>query len=166
MSAETNRYIPLIRAIMRHTNIVNCIMNTSITLCEDVVLPVQEWMVAELVVEQREEYNSMVELSRMFGVPPSSFFRIVSHLQKKKLVDKYRVKGNKKNIVLRPTELALELYEKRTPELRNSVWCDFYNELEPLTDSEINRIVSAFDKLNGKLPSSQYSQELELIKAE
>lgn len=164
--ALNNRYSPLIKAIIRHTNIVSSAMNDSVALREDVVVPVQEWIVAELVVQQRKEYNSMVELSRIVGIPPSSFFRIVSHLQKKGLVDKYRVHGNKKNIVLRPTELALELYNERTPELRTAIWGDFCQELEPLSDSDISRIISAFDKLNGKVPSSQLEQELELVKLE
>ncbi len=161
-----NRYTPLIQAIMRHSNLVSCMMNDSITLRDNVVVPVQEWMVVELIVEQREEYNSMVELSRIFGIPPSTFFRIVSHLQKIGLVDKYRINGNKKNIVLRPTELALSIYEERTPEMRNGVWSDFYQELEPLSDRDISRIVNAFHKLNGKLPSSKFAQEFELIKIE
>ena len=167
MSAEiNNRYTPLIKSIMRHTNIVNSVMNNSITLRNDVVLPVQEWMVVELIVEQQEEYNSMVELSRMIGLPPSTFFRKVSHLQKIHLVDKYRVQGNKKNIILRPTELARSIYEEQTPILRNGVWDAFYKELEPLSDSDINIITNAFDKLNGTLPASQFTQELELIKIE
>ena len=127
---------------------------------------VEEWIVAELIIHQRDEYNSMVELSRMIGIPPSSFFRIVSHLQKMGLIDKYRVHGNKKNIILRPTELALDIYDEMEPEMRNSVWGDFYKELDQLSDRDIMIVTNAFNKLTRDLPSSQFYQELELIRIE
>ena len=167
MSGESNnRYTPLIKEIIRHCNIVNNGMNDSVTLRANIVITVQEWIVTELIVEQRDEYNSMVELSRRIGIPPSSFFRIVHHLQKTGLVEKYRVQGNKKNIILRPTALALSIYEERTPDLRNSLWGDFYKELDQFSDSDIRKIVNAFSKLNSRLPSSQFAQELELVKTE
>ena len=157
MSVEpNNRYSPLIIAIIKHSNLVSCVMNDTITIKDDVILPVQNWMVVELVVEQREEYNSMVELSRMIGIPPSSFFRIVSHLQKMGLVNKYRVQGNKKNIVLRPTELAINIYEEKMPGLRFGVWADFCKELDFFSDSDLERLINAFNKLNDKLPASQF----------
>ena len=161
-----DRYAPLVEAIMKHCNVVNSGMNDSITLREDVVLSVQEWIVAELIIHQRDEYNSMVELSRMIGIPPSSFFRIVSHLQKMGLIDKYRVHGNKKNIILRPTELALDIYDEMEPEMRNSVWGDFYKELDQLSDRDIMIVTNAFNKLTRDLPSSQFYQKLELIRIE
>ena len=162
----TDRYDPLVNAILQHCNVVNNGMNDSVTLRENVVLTVQEWIVTELIVQQREEYNSMVELSRMIGIPPSSFFRIVSHLQKMGFIDKYRVHGNKKNIILRPTELALSIYEEKEPDMRNSVWGEFYKELDQLSDRDIKIITNAFNKLTGNLPSSQFNQELELVKIE
>ena len=167
MSGElNNRYTPLVKEIIRHCNIVSNGMNDNVVLRDNIVITVQEWIVTELIVEQREEYNSMVELSRMIGIPPSSFFRIVSHLQKTGLVEKYRVQGNKKNIILRPTDLALSIYEERTPAMRNALWGDFYKELDQFSDSDIMKITNAFSKLDSKLPSSQFTQEFELVKIE
>ena len=106
---KQSRYASLAKAIMKHAIIVNSGLNEIIELEGGHKITLQEWLVAETVVEQRDEYNNMVELSRKIGIPPSSFFRIISHLQKAGLVDKYHIQGNKKSVVLRPTKLALEL---------------------------------------------------------
>ena len=161
-----NRYALLVKAIIKHSLIVSSGLNEKIPLKGGSEITMMEWLAVETVVENRDEYNSMVELSRRIGIPPSSFFRIVHHLQKTGLVEKYRVQGNKKNIILRPTALALSIYEERTPDLRNSLWGDFYKELDQFSDSDIRKIVNAFSKLNSRLPSSQFAQELELVKTE
>ena len=161
---KENRYIPLLKAIVKHSNIVSSGLNEKISLNDEIVITNQEWLIAELIVEQRNEYYSMIELSRMIGIPQSSFFRMVSHLQKVGLAEKYRVKGNKKNIVLRPTELALQFYKDRTTDLRGQIWDDFFKALDRFSDEDIEAFTDAFNKLNEDLPSAKYSQKIELIK--
>ena len=160
------RYIPLLKAIIKHVNIANSGLTEKIPLEGGSEITMQEWLIVELVVDHREEYCSMIDLARMIGIPQSSFFRMVSHLQKAGLVDKYRVKGNKKNIVLRPTELALHIYKDRTTNVRGQVWGDFFRALDPFSDSEIDVLTNAFNQLNDNLPSAKYSQQIELVKAE
>ncbi len=159
-----NRYIPLLKAIIKHVNIVSSGLNERISLDEGIEITNQEWLIVELIVEHRKEYCSMIELARMIGIPQSSFFRMVSHLQKVGLAEKYRVKGNKKNIVLRPTELALQFYKDRTTGLRSEIWDDFFKALDRFSDEDIEAFTEAFDLLNEDLPSAKYSQKIELIK--
>ena len=164
--ANYNRYRQLVKAIIKHTNIVSSSMNDPILIGDNAVITLQEWLVVEIVVEQREEYKSMVQLSREAGIPTSTFSRMVDHLHKVGLVEKYRVQGNKKIIVLRPTELALRLYEERTSGIGTEIWGEFYNELEWLSDDGIEAITNAINRLNERLPSRQYSKDFELIKVE
>lgn len=160
------RYLPLFKAIIKHVNIVSGSMNEKIPLNDHTSVTLQEWLVAELIVEQRDGYFNMVELSRMIGFPPSSFFRIVRQLQKAGLVEKYRIQSNKKSIVLRPTELAMKEYEKRSTDVREDIWGGFFSELDGFSDEEIIALTNAFNKLNDSVPFSRYTQELELIKVE
>ena len=161
---KENRYTPLLKAIIKHSIIVSSGLNEKISLNDDIVITNQEWIITELIVEQRNEYYSMIELSRMIGIPQSSFFRMVSHLQKVGLAEKYRVKGNKKNIVLRPTDLALRFYKERTTGLRGQIWDNFFKALDRFSDEDIEAFTDAFDQLNEDLPSAKYSQKIELIK--
>lgn len=160
------RYIPLFKALLKHSNIVSAGMKDVIPLNDSITITISDWIVAELIVEKRDEYCSMVELSRMIGLPPSSFFRAVSHLQKAGLVEKYRIQGNKKSIVLRPTEQAVAMYEKRSTEDRERIWGGFFEALDGFSDEQIATLTKAFDKLNESIPSAKYSQEIELVKVE
>ena len=159
-SLSMDRYIPLVKALMKHAIIVSNGLNEKIALNEHISITLLEWLVVELIVEQRHENHSMVELSKKIGSAPSSFFRIVSHLQKVSLVEKGRLQNNKKNIVLRPTEQALAFYEERTTGLGEEIWGDFYKSLEPLNDGDINTLTDAIVKLNERLPSARYSKEI------
>ena len=163
-SKNENRYTPLVKAIIKHSLIVSTGMNEIIPVGENQHITLQEWLVVETVVEQREEYYSMVELSRMAGLPPSTFFRVVTHLQKAGLVDKYRIQNNKKNIVLRPTELALKMYEERKNTAMREIWGDFFQTLDRFSDEDIETLTTAFTQLTKKLPAAQYSQNITLIK--
>ena len=161
---SNNRYTPLMKAIIKHAIIVSSGLNERISLNESIQVTIQEWLVIELLVEHRSEYYSMIELSRMIGIPPSSFSRIISRLQKLGLIEKYRIQDNNKTIVLRPTELALGFYEIRTPSVGGEIWQEFFDALEPFSDSEISTLTSAIQKLNERLPSARYSKEPKLIK--
>lgn len=161
-----SRYFPLFKAIIKHVNIVSVNMNEKIPINDQASVTLQEWLVTELIVEQRDSYFNMVELSRMIGLPPSSFFRIVRQLQKAGLVEKYRIQSNKKSVVLRPTELAIQEYAKRSTEVRDDIWGEFFSRLDGFSDEEIVTLTEAFDKLNENIPSSRYTKELELIKVE
>ena len=161
-----NRYALLVKAIIKHSLIVSSGLNEKIPLKDGSEITMMEWLAVETVVENRDEYNSMVELSRKMGLPPSSFFRIISHLQKEGLVVKYHIRGNKKNIVLRPTEYALELYSERVQSARQEIWNRFFEALEPFSDSDIAAFTNAINQLSEALPSAHYSQNNELIKAE
>lgn len=161
-----SRYYPLIQAIVKHANIASSGMADMISLGDGLCIPAQEWMVVEMVVELREEYRSMVELSRMLGSPPSTFFRMVTHLQKAGLVDKYHIRSNRKSIVLRPTELAIRIYEDHAAEFKSIIWKDFCRELEGVSDNDIVQFTQAIIKLNDQMPSARYTKELDLIKVE
>ena len=162
---SNNRYMPLMKAIIKHAIIVSGGLNEKVSLSEGIQVTVLEWLVVELVVEQRSEYYSMIELSRKIGIPPSSLSRIVSRLQKIGLIEKYHIQDNNKTIVLRPSKLALGLYEERTPRVGGEIWNEFFDALESFSDSEIGTLTSAFQELNERLPSARFSQEPKLVEA-
>ena len=158
------RCIPLVKALMKHAVIVSNGLNEKVMLGEHIVITLQEWLVVELIVEQSYEYNSMHELSRKIGIPPSTFSRIVNHLEKVGLIDKYRIHNNKKNIILRPSEQALTFYRERTTGVGEEIWGEFYKALDHFSDRDIYILTDAIQKLNERLPSARYSQDIELIK--
>ena len=159
------RYRPLVAALVLHSNTVHKGLNEKFDLGEGLVLNCHEWQVLEYIVEHRDEYFSMIQIARQLGVPQSSFSRIVSELQKHGLIDKFQVENNKKNVVLRPSQRAMELYDQRSDSLDRRYFRVFFDALEGMSDSELNTFTDALNALTQALNASPQSEsEPKLIK--
>ncbi len=157
------RYRPLVAALVLHSNIVNKASNERMDVGSGIMLTTQEWQTLECIIEHEDSYFSMIEIARQLGIPQSSFSRVVKALHEYRLIAKYQVAGNKKNIILRPTELGKEIYAKRSDDYIRRLFRKFFNELEPLSDEDLKLITGAINHLTLGLPSAKDSQEVKLI---
>ncbi len=160
------RYRPLVAALVLHANVVNRGLSMRSDIGDGIMLNPQEWQVLEFVIEHSDSYFSMIEISRELGIPQSSFSRIVKTIQDYKLISKYQVAGNRKNIVLRPTEYGKSLYSKRAGVPSSVGFISFFKELDSLSDDSIKTFTKALNNLTLSLPSARDSQEVELIEIE
>ena len=160
------RYRPLVAALVLHANVVNRGLSMCSDIGDGIMLNPQEWQVLEFVIEHSDSYFSMIEISRELGIPQSSFSRIVKTIQDYKLISKYQVAGNRKNIVLRPTEYGKSLYSKRVGSSSSIGFNSFFEELDSLSDDCIKTFTRALNHLTLGLPSARDSQEVELIEIE
>ncbi len=160
------RYRPLVAALVLHANVVNRGLSMRSDIGDGIMLNPQEWQVLEFVIEHSDSYFSMIEISRELGIPQSSFSRIVKTIQDYKLISKYQVAGNRKNIVLRPTEYGKNLYNKRVESSSSISFINFFKELDSMSDDCIKTFTRALNNLTLGLPSARDSQEVELIEIE
>lgn len=157
------RYRPLVAALVLHANVVNRGLSMRSDIGDGIMLNPQEWQALEFVIEHSDSYFSMIEVSRELGIPQSSFSRIVKTLHDNRLISKYQVAGNRKNIILRPTEYGETLYRKRVENSSGSRFIKFFNELDSLSDDDIKVLTRALNNLTLGLPSARDSQEVQLI---
>ena len=160
------RYRPLVAALVLHSNIVNRATNERMDVGDGIMLSTQEWQTLECIVEHQDEFFSMIEIARRIGIPQSSFSRVVKTLHEQKLIAKYQVAGNRKNIILRPTEEGLRIFGHRMADPIRELFKQFFKELEPLSDKDLALITSALNHLTLSLPSAKDSQEVKLIEVE
>lgn len=160
------RYRPLVAALVLHCNIVNKASNERMDIGDGVMLTPQEWQTLECIVEHEDSYFSMIEIARQLGIPQSSFSRIVKTLHDYKLIAKYQVAGNKKNIILRPTEFGSSLYCNRAEDPTREKFKSFFKDLESLSDKDLKIFTKALNRFTLSLPSAKDSQEVKLIEIE
>lgn len=159
------RYRPLVAALVLHSNIIHKGMNEKFDLGNGMVLSTHEWQVLEYIVEHKDDYFSMIQIARQLGIPQSSFSRIVGILNNYGLIDKYQVENNKKNVVVRPTDFALELYAKRSGSLDSRYFRVFFDALEGIEDADIVTFTEALNALTQAIISQpQEDSEPKLIK--
>ncbi len=160
------RYRPLVAALVLHANIVNKGISERNDIGDGIMLNPQEWQSLEFIIEHNDSFFSMIEISRRLGIPQSTFSRIVKTLQENRLIAKYQVAGNRKNIVLRPTDYGVKLYRNRVERSSGTRFRKFFAELEPLSDEDIKTFTSALNHLTMDLPSARESQDVRLIEIE
>ena len=145
------RYRPLIAALVRHSNIVQRRITIRTNVENGIILNAQEWQVFEYIIEHLYDDAHMNLISDRLGIPQSSFSKIVKLLCSYGLVEKYQMTNNKKNIILRPSDYGLLLYEKHSSSLIDSTYGDFFDQLESFSDTDIELIAKAIETLNNNL---------------
>lgn len=160
------RYRPLVAALVLHTNILTRGWNERMNCGDGVFLTPPEWQVLEFIVEHEEAYFNMMEIARQIGIPQSSFSRIVKALRDQNLIAKFQVAGNRKNVILRPTEIGKDVYRRMAKDPSRSYFQVFFKELESLSDEDIQIFTKALNKFTLALPTAKDSQEVKLIEME
>lgn len=158
------RYRRLVGALVRHANITAKNQQNKENVSETLMLNAVEWQVLEAIVEHRFESSSMILISESIGVPQSTFSKITKSLCDKGYVEKYQAVNNKKNIILKPSESALKMYEEYSQTLRTTVFREFFRILDPLDDAAVETVTQAIEALNETLLPKEEKQEIELIK--
>lgn len=158
------RYRNLVASLVRHTNITSKILQTKENVSDSIMLNANEWQVLETIIEHRFESSNMIAISESIGVPQSTFSKITKSLCDKGFVVKFQATNNKKNIILKPSEAALKLYEEHSQRLKEAVFGEFFNILDKLDDESVETVTKAIDALNSSLKPQPGQAEIELVR--
>jgi len=142
------RYRPLVAALVKHGNIaVNGLKHREEPV-PGVRLSANEWQVLETVIEHQLEVTNMNRLAERIGIPQSTFSKTVSYLCAQALVEKYQTATNRKNVILKPTELAMQVYTAYSRVLEEHMFRSFFRKLESLDDGALETVTQALEDLN------------------
>ena len=157
------RYRPVVAALVQH---VNSVAKTGVALFiyEDIYLTPNEWQVLEYIVEHREDDEHMANMISSLAIPQSSFSRIQKKLCSMGLLERFQMSDNKKNIILKPTELALKAYEYHSDELYRNMFKPFFDELEDFNDEELARFTHAIETLSKGADKEDDKKKTKLVK--
>lgn len=156
MSSEwMGRYRPLVAALVKHGNTAVNGLRLRSEPVPGVKLSATEWQVLETVIEHGLQVTNMNRLAELIGIPQSTFSKTVSYLCGQGLVEKYQTSNNKKNVILRPTELAQEVYRVQSDFLKKRVFEGFFRELEQVDDAALAALTRAVERLNGGMEETR-----------
>ena len=155
------RYRPLVAALVQHSNITSRPQDMDIG--EGVYLNSVAWQVLEYLIEHEGEADCMNRVSETLGIPQSSFSKMARRLTALGLVERFRTAGNRKNIILRPTEKAHRLYDSFSHTIFERSFRPFFEALDTVDDEALARFTAALNRLNGQLAQDGPAPEAELI---
>lgn len=130
------RYRDIVGKIMRHGNIYARGHSMKIEDDTGTVLSALEWQTLECILEYEDDYCNMTELAEKLGIPQSNFSKYVKTLIQEGLVERFQIKGNNKNIILKLTKKGRDYYSVRS-RIIHDAWQEAFDLLEDVSDEQL-----------------------------
>lgn len=112
----------------------------------EIPISFEQVQVLEYLLENESLNQNMAMIASRLGITPSNFTRIVNKLVKKGLLEKYYIEGNRKNIIIRVTDLGRELYQTYSKYIYNNFFSGLFEESEEIPEEVLNRLARGLDK--------------------
>lgn len=166
MSVEwMGRYRELVAALLQHANLAARVFSYPHEIAEDLKLKPHAWQVLEYLIEHETETVCMTRVSDALGIPQSSFSKIARQLADLGLVERFRTSLNRKNVLLKPTDKAREVYASHSQQLLERFFHFFFDRLDALDDASIAIFAQALNDMNQSIETLlDPPEEFHLIK--
>ncbi len=148
VSSWMGRYREIVAALVRHGNMAARSQFTRNEIYPGLSLTHQEWQVLEYIIEHETDDETMTQISDCLCIPQSSFSKISKLLYEEKLIARFRVFGNRKNIVLKATPYGKEVYESYSKTILTNVFQPFFDQLSGLSDADLATLAHAIQNLD------------------
>lgn len=142
------RYRELVGALVQHTNITMQVAGVKDHVAEDIWLTPNEWQIMEYLIEHRDDDACMNHISDTLDLPQSSFSKTIKLLAAHGLVEKYHKENNQKNVLLKPTQKALDMYYEKKDTVKDDLFANFFRELDGMDEQALLQFTQALKNLN------------------
>lgn len=156
------RYRELVRALVYYANSSSRGASAAKGGAGPYGLNQNEYQILEYICEFEDENRIMTDIARDTGILQSIVTKSTKSLVEKKLVERYRIPGNHKSIILKPTELGKKVYTKYAADVEE-VFQAFFKSLEGANEQELQMFEQAVRMLGGDWGDSASRTKLEKI---
>ena len=140
------RYRHLVGALVQHANAFS--HTTASEILPGVRMSAQEWQTLEYLIEYADEDLNMAAISRGLGIAQSSLSKYMNTLCKMKLVERYRLTGNRKSIIPKPTQKGYDFYAEAVERHVRQRFEPFFEELDAIPDEMLQLFTQALIHFN------------------
>lgn len=133
----------LVRSLIYYANMTTRNLSATLAPVQGLALTRCEYQILEYVLEFEDETRIMTDIGRDLGFIRSVVSKSCNHLIRMGLVEKYRISGNKKSIVLKPTELGRQVYLELMTRFIEPVFHDFLEYMKGLPEGSAGSFTEA-----------------------
>ncbi|MDC7249429.1 MAG: MarR family transcriptional regulator [Sphaerochaetaceae bacterium] len=167
-------YRNLIESLIRYTNVYAQVYNIKGFHDTKVKCSLAQIQVLEYVLENEEKNLKMAENAKRLGISPSAFSKNVKNMENKGLLEKYCTNTNKKEIIIKTTDLGREVYNEYTTKLQkirfdktfeilNQIPVQYINKFEELLNFNAESMLEQKNKIR-KAKGKKNNSKIKLIK--
>ena len=154
------KYRLLVEKMIRYANMYAAIDKKEDFYGTDIPISFEQVQVLEYLLENEQLNQNMVMIANRLGITPSNFTRIVNKLVGKGLLEKYYVEGNRKNIVIRVTDLGKEQYQIYSEYIYELSFSRLFKQIEGIPEEELNQIAKGLEDAVWKKPEEIHQRKL------
>lgn len=145
------RYRELVRALIYYSNSSNRgLFKKTLIPVDGVALSKPDYQILEYLCEFENENKIMADIAHDLGIIPSIVTKSTKVLVSNGLVERYRMAGNRKNIILKPTQAGREMYVKCYTRDIEKLFIPFFRALDELSDEQIRTFEKAIYSLGSE----------------
>lgn len=108
----------------------------------------QEWQLLEYVIEHEDNMDNMNRISEKLGIPQSCISKNTKHLCQIGLLERYKEKDNRKNVILRVSEKGRQFYDEFAEQIMRKSFAILFKELDGLSDEALACFTHALESYN------------------
>lgn len=104
-------YRGIVEQLIRYCNVYASLYTKEMQHGSDVPFSFAQIQVVEYLLENEDLHQNMMTIASRLGISYSTFSKLVSRLVKKGLLRKFHAQGNRKDIIVRVTDVGKRIYE-------------------------------------------------------
>lgn len=125
-------YREVVESLMHYCNVYASVYKKEQTHGTEVSFSYTQIQVLEYLLENEELNQNMSCIATRLGITFSTFSKLVNKLEAKGLLEKYYLEGNKKNIVVRVSDLGRRVYAVYSEEILKSHFAGMFECLKEI----------------------------------
>ena len=125
-------YRDIVEKLIHYCNVYAAVYKKEGITKSGVTFSFSQIQVLEYLLENEESNDNMSIVAARLGIALSTFSKLVSALEKKGLLEKFYLEGNKKNIVVRVSDLGREVYAGYAEQIYKTHFAHMFEALDKL----------------------------------
>lgn len=152
------RYRELIRALIFYSNSSNRSVLASGHADDMFGLSQHEYQILEYICEYEDDNRIMADIAKDTGIIQSNVTKATKRLVSLGLVERYKLVGNRKNVILKPTELGKETYLRYASKNVEVAFRVFFDILKDVPDEQLRTFEASIRALGTDWNAAQRPQ--------
>lgn len=109
------------------------------SLNSPITLSAAQIQILECIMESEAKNQNMAEIAVILGMTPSAFSKNVRKMTEKGLLEKYQTSANRKNILVRVSDLGRNIYEQYSKHAFETVFHEIFMKLDEIPKEYVEK---------------------------